>query len=268
LNVVAEYRSGIGLPGNVPAMAISQLKTRPLGIRSVVNPSPAIGAADPETLDNARLNAPGSVKMLGRIVSLTDYEDFARGFAGVGKGQARELWSGQAKVVHLTIAPATDTMLDPGDTLVTNLRDAMERLRDPARPMILQPCARRYFALTAQVRVDSAFRLADVGLAARQKIATLFGYSARDLAQPVSAAEMIAALHAVAGVVAVDLDDLSVLLDGEGSHPLSVGLAAVLPALPARGPGQRGERTDFLPAELLTVLPSAVDLTMMEAIDA
>jgi hypothetical protein len=268
LNVVAEYRSGIGLPGNVPDMAISQLKTRPLGIRSVANPSPAIGAADPETLDNARLNAPGSVKTLGRIVSLTDYEDFARGFAGVGKAQARELWSGQAKVVHLTIAPETDTMLDPGDTLVTNLRDAMERLRDPARPMILQPCARRYFALTAQVRVDSAFRLADVGLAARQKIATLFGYSARDLAQPVSAAEMIAALHAVAGVVAVDLDDLSVLLDGEGSHPLSVGLAAVLPALPARGPGQRGERTDLLPAELLAVLPSAVDLTMMEAIDA
>lgn len=268
LNVVAQYRSGIGSAGNVPDMAISQLRTRPLGIRSVVNPSPAIGAADPETPESARRNAPGSVKTLGRIVSLSDYEDFARGFAGVGKAQARDLWSGRDKVVHLTITPETDSPLAAGDPLVRNLRDAMERLRDPARPLLVQPCARRYFALSAQLRADPAHVLAEVELGARRSIEARFGFAARDLAQPVSAAEMIAALHGVAGVVSVDLDDLSVLLDGTGAAPVSLGLAAVLPALPALGPGQRGERTGFVPAELLTVLPSAVALTLREAVDA
>lgn len=156
-NVKAVYRSGIGFSGEVPEEAISQLKTRPLGVRAVVNPSAATGSADPESMDSARLNAPGTVKTLGRIVSLTDYEDFASAFAGVGKAQARELWSGQEKVVHLTVAPETDSELTASDTLLVDLSDAIERVRDPARPVIVQPCQRRFFTLSARLGIDLAY---------------------------------------------------------------------------------------------------------------
>jgi hypothetical protein len=45
-------------------------------------------------------------------------------------------------------------------------------------------------------------------------------------------------------------------------------LQAVLPAFPALGPGQRGTSNVFSAAELLTVLPSAITLTTMEAANA
>lgn len=267
LNVKADYRSGIGLGGEVPAEAISQLKTRPLGVRAVVNPSPATGASDPETLESARETAPGTVKTLGRIVSLTDYADFARSFAGIGKAQARELWSGQNKVIHVSVAPEADAELSATDPLITNLTEAMNKARDPSRPLILQPCSRRFFALTARITPDTAYRSEDVLLWARQQIEALFGYTARQLAQSVSAAEIIAALHQVTGVVAVDLDALELLLDGSTTGTVAVPLSSVLPSLPATGPGQRSQGANFAPAQLLTVLPSAITLMITEAAD-
>ena len=268
LNVKAVYRSGIGFPGEVPEEAISQLKTRPLGVRAVVNPSPATGAADPESMDSAKLNAPGTVKTLGRIVSLTDYEDFASAFAGVGKAQARELWSGQEKVVHLTVAPEADAELTESDTLIVNLSDAIERVRDPAHPVIVQPYQRRFFTLTARIEVDPAYLAEDVALWAQQSLEALFGYTTRKLAQSVSAAEVISALQTVRGVLSTDLDALAILLDGSVIDTSGTPLQAVLPAPPALGPGQRGTSDVFTAAELLTVLPSAITLTMMEASNA
>jgi hypothetical protein len=268
LNVRAVYRSGIGLGGEVSEEAIAQFKKKPLGIRSVVNPSPATGAADPETLDGARVNAPAAVKTLGRIVSLTDYEDFARQFAGIGKAQVRELWSGQDKVAHLTVAPEADAELVASDTVIVNLVKAIEKARDPSRPVIAQPYVRRLFTMTACIDVDPAYLQADVELAVRKELESRFGYDARMLAQPVSAAQVIAALHAVPGVVSADLDALAVLLDGDVVGTPGISLEEVLPAYPALGPGQRGTGPEFTPAELLTVLPSAIILTTREAHDA
>lgn len=268
VNISATCRSGIGFDGEVPEEAISQLKTRPLGVRSVVNPSPATGAGDPETLDSARLNAPGTVKTLGRIVSLTDYADFALTFAGVGKAQARELWSGQEKVVHLSVAPEADAELDESAPLMLNLDAAIGRVRDPARRFVLQPYKRHFFAMTATIEPDPAYLADDVELWARQKIEALFGYATRALAQPVSAAEIIAALHQATGVVSVDLDALAILLDGSTTATTGAELSSVLPSRTALGPGRRGTGDIFTPAELLTVLPQAITLTITEPADA
>src|SRR6185295_4228754 len=81
-NIRATYRKGIGKAGNVKAGQISLLLTRPLGVKDVINPMPASGGDDAETLAGARTNAPLTMLTLGRIVSLQDYEDFARSFAG------------------------------------------------------------------------------------------------------------------------------------------------------------------------------------------
>jgi hypothetical protein len=91
-NVAAQYRVGTGLAGMLDAGQLSLLLTRPLGVKGVVNPLPTTGAADPESPDDARRNAPLTVLTLDRIVSLQDYEDFARAFAGVGKSKATRVW--------------------------------------------------------------------------------------------------------------------------------------------------------------------------------
>src|SRR5207249_2885189 len=74
-NVVARYRQGLGLAGNVKAGALRNPLDRPTGLKAVVNPLDAQGGADAETLDQARANAPNTVRTFGRIVSLRDFED-------------------------------------------------------------------------------------------------------------------------------------------------------------------------------------------------
>ena len=105
-NVTAKYRAYMGVEGEVAEETLIQLKTRPLGIRGVVNASAAGGAAPPTDLESARTRAPGSVRTLGRIVSLTDYRDFARSFTGIGKARADIVWYQGKRVVHVTVAPA------------------------------------------------------------------------------------------------------------------------------------------------------------------
>ena len=210
----------------------------------MVNPSPAANGADREALESAKLNAPAAVKTLGRIVSLTDYEDFASSFSGVGKAQVRQIWSGRDKVAHLTVAPETDSELTESSTLLRNLIDAIEKVRDPARPVVVQPYARRLFTLTALLNVDPAYLSADVELAAREILQDRFGYEARRLAQSVSAAEVIAALHAVDGVISADLDALAILLDGDvvgGGGNVARGASARL-ARPRSRPTRRRRR--------------------------
>ena len=74
-------------------------------------PSPPTGGDDPESLDRARLNAPLTVLTLDRIVSLRDYEDFARAFAGIAKALATWTWDGERQGVFVTVAGVDGTPL-------------------------------------------------------------------------------------------------------------------------------------------------------------
>ena len=103
-NVRARYRKGIGLEGLVKGGQLSMLLTRPLGVKGVNNPIASDGAQDPEVLDDARANAPLRVLTLERVVSLTDYEDFARAFGGIAKALAAWTWNKHSRGVLVTVA--------------------------------------------------------------------------------------------------------------------------------------------------------------------
>ncbi len=102
-NIAATYRLGVGASGNVDARKISQLATRPLGVRDVVNPMPATGGADPDQAEFARAHIPLGTFALDRVVSLTDYADFARSRPGIGKAVAHRLPGAQRAVIHVTV---------------------------------------------------------------------------------------------------------------------------------------------------------------------
>jgi len=263
LNVVASYRSGMGLAGQVAAGALTLLKTRPLGVRSVTNASPARGAAGPEDLEDARERGPQSVRTLGRVVSLLDYEDFARAFAGIGKAKASAIWRGRRRLVHLTVAPATEGVFDPDDATFTRLRDAIEARRDPTATLLIGPHAPRYFRIAAKVFHDPKYLPEDVQAAVRQTLMQAFGYTSRPLAEPLSAAAVIAAIQNTPGVHHVDLDALALYDDEDDAAP---ALGAVLRASAARL-ADTGDPPGIVPAELLLLLDSGIDLTL-EAADA
>ncbi|UVO55691.1 putative baseplate assembly protein [Sphingomonas sp. SUN039] len=261
-NVAATYRAGSGLSGEVGDEAITQLKTRPLGLRSVYNPAPATGSAEAETSDKIRLSAPRSVRTLGRIVSLRDYQDYAETYPGIGKARVDALWSGQHRLAHLSVSPESDSQFDPSAQTLLDLIASLEQFRDARNPLVVAQCLRRYFQVAACLQYHPDY-LADLVKAdAQQALLDGFGYAARGIAQPVSAAEVTSTLQQVPGVVGVDVDILSrIELNGSGG---SSTLATILTAAPAQALATSTGVT-LQPAELLTILPSGIGLTMEPA---
>ena len=123
-NVRANYRKGLGVAGNVAADSLTQPTQRPLGLKGVSNPLPAEGGTDPEAADQARQSMPLMTRTLGRAVSVLDYEDFSRAFAGIAKARAQVVHMASGPVIAITIA-------GPGGVVIS-----------PDSPDLDQPCSR------------------------------------------------------------------------------------------------------------------------------
>ena len=255
-NVKATYRSGIGLHGMVDAGKLELLQTRPLGIREVTNPLPAAGAADPEALEDARTNAPMTVATLDRIVSLTDFEDFARAFAGIGKALAVALWNGEQRLVHITVAAVNGDEVSPASELYTNLVGAIEAAREPGQQVRVVSYERRTFGLSAGVLVDRRYVAEDVKARIREDLLDAFGFEKRELGQPIAAAEVVTVIQNVEGVDAVDLDQLTL------DSPSGVSVPTGAPQPPAVLPAHVASRVDEQ-TELLLLNPGKVNLEDM-----
>lgn len=217
-NVTALYRNGIGTPGNVKAGQISLLTTKPLGVKNVINPLRASGGADAETRDQARANVPLAVLALDRLVSITDYADFARTFGGVGKAAAVKLGA----QVRVTIAGAADAPVDITSDLYRNLLQALQQYGDPALPVSLD--VRELLALTLSAKVGLApdYLWEAVEPQVRAALLDRFGFERRALTQNVYLSEIIVCIQSVRGAAWVDVDafghlDEATVLSGLGA---------------------------------------------------
>ena len=205
-NLRATYREGIGTDAMVDAGRLTQLMTRPLGVKDVLNPLPAEGAEDPEQLDDARGNAPLGVRTLGRVVSLLDYQDFARAFPGIGKAFASWSWDGDARRVVLTVAGADGHTITLGGTTHEALVDSLLASGDPHVGFLVLPHEARFFTLSGSLIVDPDYEPDAVLADALAALRAAFSFERRGFAQPVMRSEAVAVLHTLPGVVAVDLD--------------------------------------------------------------
>lgn len=254
-NVTATYRQGIGLAGNVAQNSLAMLKTRPLGVRGVTNPLAASGGDDPEKLDDARDNAPLTVRTLDRVVSIYDYEDFAAAFAGIGKVQAVQLWDGQALRIVVTVASATGATLAATDDVWKNLYDAIDKANDPMHSFSLATFEPLLFNVTIGVIKHPDYLWDDVQDAATSALLSAFAFESRRFGQRVTTAEIITVIHGVAGVIAVDVDELYI----KGDAP---DINDVLPAQPARlDPADTTAPYTILKAQLLLINPAGITLT-------
>jgi predicted phage baseplate assembly protein len=256
-NVTARYRTGIGAIGEVKANTLIMLMTRLLGVRTVTNPLDAGGSAGPESRENAGEAAPAAVLTLDRVVSLHDFENYARTFAGVGKAQAIPIWRGGQYVVHLTVTSTTGAPL-AGTPTLANLRDALNARRDPGPQVRLADYDPRPFTLAARLLRDPRYEFEMIQAAAAAALALCFDFRQRQLAQPVTAAEIIACLSDVTGVLAVDLDTLDYSVADAADDPAPDQPRSLLVAKAARWDEAAHA---FLPAQLLYLDPLSAELS-------
>jgi predicted phage baseplate assembly protein len=254
-NVRAIYRSGIGMAGMVDAGKLTLLQTRPLGVRGVINPLPATGAADAETRDDARNNAPLTVLTLDRIVSLRDFEDFARAFAGIGKARATPIWIGATRRVHITVAAANGDPILPTSSLYINLESAIEQSRDPGQTFQLDSYQPLFFNVAVKVLVDERYATQDVLDAVHESLLAAFSFDQRGFGQAVTSAEVVTVIQRVPGVIASDLDQLYLVTE-------EPGLATRLPA--AIATWNESTKTIDL-AQLLLINPAGIEVEAMNA---
>lgn len=260
-NIIATYRSGIGLEGEVAEKTLTILPSRPLGISDVTNPLPASGSAPREELADAQSNAPLTVLTLDRIVSLRDFENFARTFAGIGKAQAISIPLGQNKVVHITIASSSGSKVEQESDLFVNLVAAIDALRDPVAKIQervyvdnFQP---RTFSLEAGVILDPRYIAEEVLDRIEAELRAAFSFAGRNFGQYVTAAEVLDVIQAIEGVVAVDLDRL----ERDDAPVTGRSPQIILEAKKARIDLASGE---ILPAELLLLNPAAKGVLLKE----
>jgi predicted phage baseplate assembly protein len=218
-NVVASYRSGIGFQGAVAANRLTLLAKKPFGIHSVTNPIAASGAASPEKMEDAKVNAPSTVLTLGRIVSLGDYENFARNFLGIAKARAVVELEGTDSVVCLIVAPLDAKPLVSTSMLYLNLDAAVKRACAVGQKVYIKSFTPKYFDVTCTLYVDLNYSFEEVKANVKAALLGAFSFERRFFKQAVTKVDVLSVIQLVPGVIYVpaSLLFLTVVVDVAGA---------------------------------------------------
>lgn len=250
-NIRFGYRKFLGSGGNLAAGRLTTLLGRPLGVKTVTNVTAASGGEDPESLGDARRNAPMTMLTLGRAVSLQDYTDFARSFAGIEKALATWVGTGASRAIFITVAGSDGAEVPDDSDTMTNLVDSLRDYGDPLVPLIVRSYTSVLFKLSATIKVaddaDEDAVLEGVSTA----LVEHYAFSGRDFERHVSLDEVMAVMHGVTGVVAADVDLL--YRDDPGA---TADLVPRLFAIPAR----LHDDGTITPAEILTLDAAGLSL--------
>lgn len=253
-NIRASYRAGMGSSGNVQAGQISQLMTRPPGVTDVVNPIRAFGGADREGLEQARSNTPLALMALDRLISVQDYADFSRTFAGIGKAVAKQIQSNRKNIVYVTIAGVEDIPIDKGSDLYRNLVKALHELGDIGTTVMVEMRDLVLLLIKAHIKVIDGYLWESVELNVRAALHDAFGFDRRDLDRRVLQSEVISIIQGVEGVAYVDLDILEGLSGDKTPEDLENFLLGLKEdTLPKEFVGDKG----LMPAQLVILSSSS-----------
>lgn len=207
-NVVATYRYGVG--GNVPANSITTLEKPIKGVRKIFNPLPATGGKEPPTREQLRREAPLSTLVLGRCISLLDFEAEARRFGNVVNAKARWGWDDAGETAVVNVWCSTRDAGDPSATLGTYLAG----LAEPGIALHVAKATPSVRVLRIELAIDPRFRAQEVELdVARHLFHDFDGIlSTRNavIGGPLVRSQVHAAIHAIPGVLGID----TLTLDG------------------------------------------------------
>ncbi|MBS1726213.1 MAG: putative baseplate assembly protein [Armatimonadetes bacterium] len=207
-NVVAYYRQGAGVAGNVRAGQLSLMQTRPLGMKSVVNPLAASGGSDAEDIADAQQTIPSTILTLGRIVSLQDFQDFAFRFPSVYKALVQDVWLGQIPTVFLSVLGADGSSVD-----LDTLRGSIDSVRDIHTPLTIMNGEVYAFRVALQVLAKEEYDQDTVFEAVKTQLTSDFGFDKMQFGLSVSASEILKSVQSVAGVEAAVVTQLARISD-------------------------------------------------------
>lgn len=162
-SVVADYRFGAGAAAP-PADSVKQVARPVAGLRKVHNVLPAFGGADAEGASELAVRGPRSALLLGRAISLVDFETAAAEQAGVRAARAAWRWDALGLRPAVVVTIIGDAQVEPA--VLATLR----ALAEPDAPISVQVATSQPARLDVDVAIDPDRVPADVIAAIQQAL--------------------------------------------------------------------------------------------------
>ncbi len=153
-NVFASYRSGVGAT-RPPANAINSIASAIKGVLSVTNPLPAEGGSDPDSPTKLRTSAPREALLLGRLVSVQDFQARVEMEPGVIAARSGWVWDDDEQRALVRIEYI-------GAPTLANLESSIRLGAEPGVGFRLVAAKPRAAKLGIDVLVDTRFVESDV----------------------------------------------------------------------------------------------------------
>jgi predicted phage baseplate assembly protein len=217
------YRTGGGRAGNVARGAVQVLRTSIPYVSEVVNREAARGGVDGETVEEAKLRAPITLRAQERAVTLRDYEELARRAAPETaritclEGEENEYGAHAVRVLVVPQAVPDPggrlrfEQLVPGDALLSRITRHLDERRLIGTRLSVGP---PYYQGVTVVATVHAFRDVDADRVRRQTHDALYRHldpltggadgKGWPFGRPVQSGEVFAVLQRVPGVELVD----------------------------------------------------------------
>lgn len=199
-NVVMQYRVGSGTVGNLAAGSLDKaVKPDPL-IEAVLQPLPAAGGGDLESIVSLRDNAPATTLALERAVSLSDFGHLATSQSSIWQARAyREIQRGERdEMVKVVFVPAGGAS---SSQVRRDLRSFLQKHASPGVRVGVAEFDPRRIDLSVTVRVDlEAFVPTEVTAAVAAALTEAFALSRRRLGEDLYLSEVYKVVEGVAGV--------------------------------------------------------------------
>jgi predicted phage baseplate assembly protein len=179
---ITAYRTGGGRDGNVAAGQVQVLKTSVPYVATVTNRAPAVGGAEAESLDDAKVRGPLLLRSRGRAVTAADIEELTRDVAPeaarvhcVPATEAADAGGIRVLVVPHVAGDALGRLrradLDPAPEVLQRIAEALDERRLVGSRLLVAPP--EYAWLTAVVSVGARPRF-DPDEVRDEVLATLF----------------------------------------------------------------------------------------------
>ena len=196
--IKATYRVGGGSHGNVVADSIQTLVDAPqlalIGAK-VINPDPATGGAERESIEHAVMHAPGVFRSLKRAVTAEDYKALALDFKGVGKVRAEATnWN----TITLFVAPEGGGHVS--DVLRANLLAYFEDKHPLSTIIEIEDADYIKIFIKADVGVKSYYARNDIKEKVERAAADLLAFENVDFGQIIYLSKFYEAVEAIEGV--------------------------------------------------------------------
>lgn len=233
-NVRAHFKMGAGPSGNSRPGQVRLLRSRLAGIRRATNLVAATGGEPIESAESLRQRAPVAARTLDRVISLQDLEDFLQNLPGVAQVDARMVWGGDRRMLHLSMstseANAYHRMLEDSP-LASSVRALLSRFGLDTTGISVDSYVPRFFAVGLELLVHPDINPDPITRTVRATLAAHFEFDKRRMGQPVTILEIVSLLMPIEGLLNVRVSSLRHVDPTDGAAPAVATPSSRAPAV-------------------------------------